>query len=136
MKTLYITLALGISLGLSSVLLGEEPKATALDVMAMTAVPDGRYTVTLELKQLDGTAATVELGAKDGVLGSATESERLGRVQGRTAYIGNGVFLVQLRGKGYMATQYWVFRPDGSAAIKEIPDRGEKQTAVPVGAGK
>ena len=136
MKTLYIILALGISLGLGSVLLGQEPKATALDVMAMTAIPDGRYTVTLELKQLDGRAATVELTAKDGSIGSPTDSERLGRVQGRSALIGNGVFLVQLKGKGYMATQYWVFRPDGTAAIKEIPDRGEKQTVVPVGAGK
>ena len=39
--------------------------------------------------------------------------------------------MVQLRGTGYVATQYWVFRPDGIADIKEIPDRGEKQTAVP-----
>ena len=136
MKTLYTILALGLSLGLSSVLLGQEPKATALDVMAMTAIPDGRYAVTLELKQLDGTPATVELASRDGSLGSSLDSDRLGRIQGRTAFIGNGVFMVQLKGKGYVATQYWVFRPDGSAAIKEIPDRGEKQAAVPVAAGK
>jgi hypothetical protein len=93
---------------------------------------DGKYSVKLELKQLDGEAATVELEARDGRIASAGESGRLGKIQGKSQFIGNGVFMVQLQGKGYVATQFWVFQADGSAAIKEIPDRGEKQLAVPV----
>jgi len=139
MKTLYIprcSLLLCLLLGLAGTLPAQESKPAPLDVMTLAAVPDGTYQVTLELKQLDGTAATVALAAKDCILASTTETERFGRIQGRTAFIGNGVFMVQLKGKGYMATQYWVFRPDGTAAIKEIPDRGEKQSAVPVRAGR
>jgi hypothetical protein len=135
MKTIYITplpLFLSLLLGLAGALPAQESKPSPLDVLSLAAVPDGTYRVTLELKQLDGTAATVELAAKEGSLASTTETERFGRLQGRTAFIGNGVFMVQLKGKGYMATQYWVFRPDGTAAIKEIPDRGENQSAVPV----
>jgi hypothetical protein len=33
---------------------------------------------------------------------------------------------------GHRASQFWVFRSDGSAAVKEVPDRGERQTAIPV----
>jgi hypothetical protein len=135
MKTFYIPqlpLVLCVLLGLTGSLSAEEPKPSPIEVLSLSAVPDGIYKVTLELKQLDGTPATVELAAKGGSLASTTETERFGRLQGRTAFIGNGVFMVQLKGNGYMATQYWVFRPDGTAAIKEIPDRGEKQSAVPV----
>jgi hypothetical protein len=135
MQPLYtprLPVLLSLLLSLAATLPAQESKPAPLDVLTLAAVPNGTYRVTLELKQLDGTAAAVELAARDGSLASTTETERFGRIQGRTAFIGNGVFMVQLKGKGYLATQYWVFRPDGTASIKEIPDRGEKQSAVPV----
>lgn len=95
----------------------------------MKAVPEGKYTVTLELKQLDGVPAEVTLESRNGSIHGT--DKRLGKIQGRIQPIGNGVFMVQLRGTGYVATQFWVFHPDGTAEIKEIPERGEKQTAVP-----
>ncbi len=107
---------------------GAEPAKT--DVLALEAMPDGRYSVTLELKQLDGKPATVELTAKDGRLTTdGADHPRLGRVEGRSQLVGNGVFIVFLSGSGYRATQHWVFKPDGSAVVREIPDRGEKQVA-------
>ena len=43
-----------------------------------------------------------------------------------------GVFRVSfLTPKGYMS-QIWIVRSDGAVAIREIPDRGEQQGAVPV----
>jgi hypothetical protein len=134
MKTLYQSIVVVILTGIFcfSVADGAEPGPGKLDVMGMKGIPDGKYSVKLELKQLDGEAVGVELEAREGRISSSDESGRLGRIQGKSQFIGNGVFMVQLQGKGYMATQFWVFRADGSAAIKEIPDRGEKQLAVPV----
>jgi len=130
MKAIYI-LCVWCFLGCGGLVMGEdEVSGGRIDVVAMTEIPDGRYGVRLELKQLDGVAREVELVAHGGGLRSAEVLEGLGRLEGKVVLIGNGVFLVQLRGKGYVATQYWVFRADGTAAIKEIPDRGEKQEAV------
>ncbi len=100
-----------------------------LDVLTLEAIPEGRYAVTLELKQLDGKPVNITLDSKDSQLSG--KDPRLGEIKGRIQSIGNGVFMVQLRGTGYVATQFWVFQPSGLAMIKEIPDRGEKQTAVP-----
>ena len=43
-----------------------------------------------------------------------------------------GVFAVTFQTPRGAMTQIWIFRPDGSAAIRENPDRGEQQSAVPV----
>lgn len=112
----------------------EGPSAAApkLDVLAMKVMPARRYETTLELKQLDGKSVTVELEVKGDELISPALDGRLGQVRGRMMFIGNGVFMVQLTGTGYRATQHWVFHPDGTASILEIPDRGEKQTAKPL----
>jgi len=32
----------------------------------------------------------------------------------------------------HRASQFWLFQKDGTAVVKEVPDRGEKQIAVPV----
>jgi hypothetical protein len=32
----------------------------------------------------------------------------------------------------FRGSQLWIFRKDGAAAIREVPDRGEQQSAVPV----
>ena len=47
-------------------------------------------------------------------------------------WIGNGVFMVSLQNENYRASQFWIFREGGGARIKEIPDRGEQQEAMPV----
>lgn len=133
MKTLYQLIIVATGIFCMTPVSAQEPKSQKLDVMALKAIPNGKYSVKLELMQLDGEAATVELEARDGKITSANESGRLGKIRGRIIqFIGNGVFMVQLQGKGYLATQFWVFRADGSAAIKEVPDRGEEQSAVPV----
>jgi hypothetical protein len=132
MKTSYCLIVLAGAIFWAIPARGQESKPQKVDVLALKAIPDGKYSVKLELKQLDGEAAAVELEARSGRITSADDTGRLGKIQGRTQFLGNGVFMVQLEGKGYLATQFWVFQADGSAAIKEIPDRGEKQFAVPV----
>lgn len=112
-------------------LVANSPKSASapVDVLRMAAIPDGKFSVSLQLKQLDGVPAKVTLESRAG--GLEGNDARFGKMQGRVQPIGNGVFIVQLRGTGYVATQFWVFRPDGTAVVKEIPDRGEDQTAVP-----
>jgi hypothetical protein len=56
---------------------------------------------------------------------------RLKGLQGKFQLIGNGVFLIFFQNQNHRASQYWLFRNDGSAVVKEVPDRGEKQTALP-----
>jgi len=43
--------------------------------------------------------------------------------------LGNGVFVARLSSKTGNMTQLWLFQPDGTARVKENPDRGEKQVA-------
>lgn len=105
------------------------PELQIQNVLDLSEIPEGIYSTTLELKQLDGIPATLRLEVRNG--GITGNHDRFGEIKGRISPIGNGVFMVQLRGKDYRASQFWVFRPDGSAIIREIPDRGEKQRAVP-----
>jgi hypothetical protein len=42
------------------------------------------------------------------------------------------VFVIFFQNENHRASQYWLFRNDGTAVVKEVPDRGEKQTAIPV----
>lgn len=53
-------------------------------------------------------------------------------LQGKFQVIGNGVFLISFQNENHRASQFWLFRKDGSAIVKEVPDRGERQVAVPV----
>ncbi|MDB6071454.1 MAG: hypothetical protein JWL81_2625 [Verrucomicrobiales bacterium] len=105
------------------------PESPIQKVLDLTEIPGGIYSTNLELKQLDGIPATLRLDVRDGRI--TGNHDRFGELKGRISPIGNGVFMVQLRGKDYRASQFWVFRPDGTAIIREIPDRGEKQLAVP-----
>jgi hypothetical protein len=57
---------------------------------------------------------------------------RLKGLEGEFQLIGNGVFLIFFQNEHHRASQFWVFRKDGSASVREVPDRGEKQSAVPV----
>ena len=102
------------------------------DVLAMTAIPDGNYFVNLQIRG-EGPVRALNLECRNGALKCVnTDEPRLADWKGRSVLIGNGVFMVQLAGESERATQFWVFRADGSAVVREVPDRGEKQTAVPV----
>ena len=102
------------------------------DVMTMTAIPDGNYLVRLQIRG-EGPMHRINLECKGGKLTCVnTDEPLLAEWKGRSMPIGNGVFMVQLAGGSERATQFWVFHADGAASVKEVPDRGEKQTAVPV----
>jgi hypothetical protein len=130
MKSLFPPALILIVLCFGSQLGAEEPKPGKVDVFAMKAVPDGKYSVTLELKDRDEKAVSTVLEFRDGKVASTAEAGKYGRIRGGAYFIGNGVAMVQLRGDGYTATQFWCFKPDGTIEVKEVPDRGEKQMAV------
>lgn len=106
--------------------------ATKLDVSELTAVPDGNYLVTLESNgkqerlnvKVQGNKARC-VNASDASLKNMTGEFRLHPQQ-------NGIFVISFRSPRGTMTQIWIFRPDGAAAIRENPDRGEQQSAVPV----
>jgi hypothetical protein len=99
----------------------------ALDVLNMTEIPAGTYDVQLED---GGKSETVKLNIKGGkarfIRSTSTKFEGL---SGSFELIGNGVFVAHLSSRSGNATQIWLFRPDGTAKVKESPDRGEKQMA-------
>jgi hypothetical protein len=104
-----------------------------LDVLGLTAVPDGHYLLNF---QQGGRERLINLTVESGrARAGAASDPRLRGLAGEFQLIGNGVFLIALANEHHRATQFWVFRPDGTAAVKEIPDRGERQEAVRVEAG-
>ena len=108
----------------------ESGERRALDVFELKAVPPGHYLVNL---QAEGTNCQVNVEVKGSTGKCVNASDpRLKGFEGQFELIGNGVFHVMFRNKDYTASQWWLFRKDGSAVVKEVPDRGEKQTAVPV----
>jgi hypothetical protein len=101
-----------------------------LDVTKMDEIPVGNYVCNLLIAGVD---KKLNFDVVDNELLCVEASERgLIGLRGRAELIGNGVFLTQIRNEEHIASQFWVFEKDGTAAIKEIPDRGEKQRAVPV----
>ena len=53
-------------------------------------------------------------------------------ITGQFGSIGNRVYLANLQGQDYGATQFWAFDEEGRAESKEVPDRGEDQQAIRV----
>jgi hypothetical protein len=100
----------------------------SLDVVRLTQAPAGSYEVTWQLGG-SNVAAEVEISGAQAFCVSAS-SPKLEKMSAEFILIGNGVFLAPFAGPLHRATQFWVFQPDGSAVIKEIPDRGEVQKAV------
>jgi hypothetical protein len=95
----------------------------------MEEIPPGLYDVQL---QFQGKNETVQLSIKDNRAAFVKSSSRqLEGLAGEFELIGNGVFLARLACRGGAASQWWIFHPDGSATVKEIPDRGERQIARP-----
>ncbi len=106
----------------------ESGRGEELDVLTMREIPPGNYLCHLRIHgkeellnfEVKGTALVCVNAKEKGMIG----------LRGRTQWIGNGVFMTRLEGGDYVATQFWVFSKDGTAVIKEVPDRGEKQGAV------
>jgi len=101
----------------------------SLDVLKMKEIPAGSYDVQL---QYEGKDQTVKLSIKNNrATFVKSSSSKLEGLSGEFELIGNGVFFARLACKAGGASQWWIFHSDGSATVKEIPDRGEKQTAKP-----
>src|SRR6185369_2957562 len=120
---------------LSEVCLGQtrsaaDARASESKFLDMKSVPDGHFLVNL---QGDGRERLVNIEVKDNTAKCVNSNDApLKGLQGKFQVIGNGVFVIFFQNENYRASQYWLFRNDGSAVVKEVPDRGEKQTAVPV----
>lgn len=109
---------------------GQQSKTTlqVTQFLDMKAVPDGNFRVVLQIR---GRERTLTFESRDNVARCIrSDDPRLEGLHGTFELIGNGVFLISLQNENYRATQYWLFREDGNAVVKEIPDRGEKQTAI------
>ena len=98
-----------------------------LNVFTMTQIPAGTYDVQLEDAGKRGTVKlAIEGDRAKFVKSSLPKFEGL---SGEFELIGNGVFVARLSCKDGNVTQLWLFQPDGTAKVKENPDRGEKQVA-------
>lgn len=108
----------------------EPTPALPLDVLRLESVPKGHYLVNL---QAHGPERWLNFEVKGATAVCVNASDpALRGLRGSFQSIGNGVFLVSFSNESYRGTQFWVFQPDGTARVKEIPDRGEKQEARPV----
>ena len=105
-------------------------RASEVKVLEMKSVPDGHFLVNL---QGQGHSRLVNIEVKDNAAKCVNSDDaQLKGLQGKFQLIGNGVFLIFFQNENYRASQYWLFQKDGTAVVKEVPDRGEKQTAIPV----
>lgn len=105
-----------------------------------TTEPSGHYLVTLELAG-EPARINVEVQGKTVKCVKSTIPELEGmegeiitfRTQGRVLPgVESGGYLVRMRNANRAMSQIWIFRKDGRAAVREIPDRGEMQSAIPV----
>jgi hypothetical protein len=106
-----------------------QPRAAekTLDVFTMTEIPAGTYDVQLENA---GRKETVKLAIKNNEAKFVkSTSPKFDGLSGSFELMGNGVFVARLSCKTGNTTQLWLFQPDGTARVKENPDRGEKQVA-------
>ena len=127
MKENAITLSLLMMLSYAAFPLAVHGAEKTLDVLNMTEIPAGTYDVQLEDH---GKKETVKLAIKnDRAKFVKSTSPTFDGLAGSFELIGNGVFVAHLSCKSGNATQLWLFRPDGTARVKESPDRGEKEVA-------
>ena len=116
---------IGLIYVLNPVLPGAAEKT--IDVLNMTQTPAGTYDVQLEDS---GKKETVKIAIKgDRARFMSSTSPKFEGLSGTFELLGNGVFIARLSCRGGNATQLWLFRPDGTARVKESPDRGEEQIA-------
>jgi hypothetical protein len=94
----------------------------------MKTMADGNYLVTLDGDKL------MNIEVKDGKATCVRASDpALKGAQGLVRSMQSGVFLIRFENnQGAMMSQVWIFRKDGTAGVRELPDSGESQWAVPV----
>lgn len=129
-------IALMLAAALPSEAGGREPqiapdsKASGPNILEMKSVPDGHFLVNLRVGEQER-LLNIKVGAGVGVCVRSDDSRFKG-LRGEFHLIGNGVFVVFFQNDHHRASQYWLFQGDGRAVVREVPDRGEKQLAVPV----
>ena len=101
-----------------------------LNVAELKAVPDGNYLLTLEVQDQQVRLNMRIQGNRAKCVNSS--DPMLKDVEGGFQLHQNGSFIGRFQGKTFRGSQLWIFRTDGSAAVREVPDRGEQQSAVPV----
>ena len=107
-------------------------EAAETDVTKINELPEGNYLCNLQL-QGKYTLLNFEVSGENLVCVNAEDKGMVGLPGRVLKAFGNGIFVVRLQGGGaFVSTQVWVFGKDGTAQIKEDPDRGEKQIAIPV----
>jgi hypothetical protein len=128
-KTSFIGVFLAFAALLAPVAHGQQAKPS-LDVLEMKSVPDGHYVLNL---QSVGPEQMLNIQVRGDSAQCVNSSDpELKGLEGRFQLIGNGVFLITLRNPKRTISQWWLFRKDGSATVREMPDRGEQQRVVPV----
>jgi hypothetical protein len=104
----------------------------ALAQADVQAVPNGNYLVTLEMNGKVQRLNLKVLGNRAKCVKSSDPA--LASVEGQFQMhnqLQNGQPTFLARFRGGLGSQLWILRGDGSFAIREIPDRGEQQSAVP-----
>ena len=109
------------------------PGLRLADVVAepLKMVPDGNYLVNIE--KPDGVKKLLNYQVRAGVAEcvNASAQDSVG-LKGKFSYVEDGVFKIHVSNARHNGTLFWKFGDDGIAQVKEVPDRGEKQFAVPV----
>jgi hypothetical protein len=106
--------------------------ADELNVPQIKQVPDGDYSVNLEWwnrKQ------NLQVRVRDSQIRVLQSSDpALAEMTAEFQRGDDGIFSVFFRTRDEQsASQRWIPQKDGTFVIREVPDRGEKQRAVPVG---
>lgn len=97
-------------------------------------VPDGNYLLTVEV---NGETQRLNLKVQGGQAKCMKATDQsLAKVEGQFQkpdpkfQAPANSFIARFRNG--LGSQLWIGRPDGSFAVREVPDRGEQQSAVPV----
>jgi hypothetical protein len=130
MKRLFLITVLVWSVCQPALQNAKAAEAPTLEVLKLRDVPAGYYDVQI---QHEGKKETVLVSIQNNrATFVKSSSAQLEGLSGGFELIGNGVFLARLACKVGGKSQWWIFQPDGSATVKEIPDRGEQQRAKPM----
>ena len=97
------------------------------DMPDMKAIADGNFLVTLD----GGKLMNVEVKEGKATCVKSTDPQMKG-MQGFIRNLQSGVFLIRFENQQAVKSQFWIFRKDGTAGVRELPDMGELQSAVPV----
>jgi hypothetical protein len=93
----------------------------------MREIAEGNYLVTLDGDKL------MNVEVKDGKAKCVKSNDvALREMQGSIRNTQSGVFLIRFQNNKGAMSQVWIFRKDGTAGVRELPDSGELQFAVPV----